>query len=495
MKFALHRGDSMTHYINGKWLSGKGKNFSSINPATNEILWEGQAATEEEVHDAVTAAETASKNWALLSFQERLNYLENFCKVLEKASNSFATVIAREIGKPLWEAKQEITSMLNKLKISVEAYQQRSGETIQYGNNRHTLIQHRPHGVLAVLGPFNLPGHLPNGHIMPALLAGNTLIFKPSEFAPLVAEKMVQYWEEAGLPPGVFNLVQGNKITGLTLAKANIKGLLFTGSYAAGQSLHQQFAGFPEKLLVLEMGGNNPLVAFDVHNSLAAAYLILQSTFLTSGQRCTAARRLLIPANVDGDEIISQLITLLKKVPVGIYTNDPEPFMGPVIHSASAEKILQQQQALIKQGAQPLLEATHLTLHTGLMTPGLIDVTPLLNRSDEEIFGPLLQVIRCPDFMSAIQESNQTRYGLTAGLISDNPKLFKQFYAHIRAGIINWNTPLTGSPSDAPFGGIGHSGNQRPSAFYAADYCAYPVTSVQTPTLTIPTSFLPGMPS
>jgi succinylglutamic semialdehyde dehydrogenase len=348
--------------------------------------------------------------------------------------------------------------------------------------------------VVAVFGPYNFPGHLPNGHIVPALLAGNTVIFKPSELTPRVAELTVQCWIEAGLPAGVLNLVQGARETGVALAgHPDIDGLFFTGSSRTGNLLHSQFAGHPEKILALEMGGNNPLVVDEVKDVDAAVYTIIQSAFISAGQRCTCARRLLVPLGAWGDALLERLVAVAASLRVGAFDEEPAPFMGSVISLAAAEHLREAQQQLIANGAVPLLELTQPLDGAALLTPGILDVSAVAERPDEEFFGPLLQVIRYDGFDAAIAEANATRYGLAAGLLSDSRERFERFWLESRAGIVNWNKQLTGAASSAPFGGVGASGNHRPSAYYAADYCAYPVASLESEVLSLPTTLTPGV--
>jgi succinylglutamic semialdehyde dehydrogenase len=349
--------------------------------------------------------------------------------------------------------------------------------------------------VVAVFGPYNFPGHLPNGHIVPALIAGNTVVFKPSELTPAVAAKMIGLWASIGLPKGVLNLVQGEVETGKALAShPQLDGLFFTGSSTTGKRLHEQFAGHPGKILALEMGGNNPLIVADVKDIDATVHDIVQSAFISAGQRCTCARRLFVPNTPHGDAIVERLIEVTKNIHVGHYDAQPQPFMGSMISQRAATQMLAVQAELISQGAKPLLEMLHLDLSSGLISPGILDVTPMLNKlADDEHFGPLLKVIRYDDFGTAIAEANNTRFGLSAGLLSDDADQYETFYRLIRAGIVNWNRPITGASGAAPFGGIGESGNHRASAFYAADYCAYPVASVELEEGLLPETFSPGL--
>ena len=483
-----------TLYIAGTWQDGQGEAFESLNPVTQQVLWTGRGADAGQVEAAVKAAREAFPAWARRSFEERLSVLEAFAASLKSHADELARCIGAETGKPLWESATEVTSMINKVAISVQSYRERTGEKSGPLGDATAVLRHKPHGVVAVFGPYNFPGHLPNGHIVPALLAGNSVVFKPSELTPAVAELTVKCWIEAGLPAGVLNLLQGARETGIALAAhAGIDGLFFTGSSRTGNALHQQFAGRPDKILALEMGGNNPLVVDQVADLDAAVYTIIQSAFISAGQRCTCARRLLVPQGAWGDSLLTRLVEVSQSIEVGAFDQQPAPFMGSVISLGAARALMEAQEVLLANGAVSLLEMTQPDANAALLTPGLIDVTEVSERSDEELFGPLLQVIRYADFDAAIAEANNTAFGLAAGLLSDSEARYQQFWLESRAGIVNWNKQLTGAASSAPFGGVGASGNHRASAYYAADYCAYPVASLETPTLTLPAALTPGV--
>ncbi len=483
-----------THYIAGAWQAGQGEAFDSLNPVTQESVWSGQGASAEQVEAAVAAARAAFPAWARLSLDARIAVLERFAATLKTRADELARCIGEETGKPLWESATEVTTMVNKVAISIQSYRERTGEKSGPLADATAVLRHKPHGVVAVFGPYNFPGHLPNGHIVPALLAGNAVVFKPSELTPKVAELTVQCWIEAGLPAGVLNLVQGARETGIALAaSAGIDGLFFTGSSRTGNLLHQQFAGRPDKILALEMGGNNPLVVDELADVDAAVYTIIQSAFISAGQRCTCARRLLVPQGAWGDALLARLVAVAASIQVGAFDAQPAPFMGSVISLDAARHLLKAQEHLIAQGANVLLAMSQPLETAALLTPGIIDVTAVAERPDEEFFGPLLQVIRYADFDAAIAEANATQYGLAAGLLSDSRELYQRFFIESRAGIVNWNKQLTGAASSAPFGGIGASGNHRASAYYAADYCAYPVASLESETLALPATLTPGV--
>ncbi|MBX8537063.1 succinylglutamate-semialdehyde dehydrogenase [Pseudomonas cichorii] len=483
-----------TLYIAGAWQDGQGDAFDSLNPVTQQVLWSGQGASASQVETAVQAARQAFAGWASCSLEDRLSVLEAFAASLKTHADELSHCIGEETGKPLWESATEVTSMVNKIAISVQSYRERTGEKSGPLGDATAVLRHKPHGVVAVFGPYNFPGHLPNGHIVPALLAGNTVLFKPSELTPKVAELTVKCWIEAGLPAGVLNLLQGGRETGIALAaNPGIDGVFFTGSSRTGNALHQQFAGRPDKILALEMGGNNPLVVDELRDVDAAVYTVIQSAFISAGQRCTCARRLLVPQGAWGDAFLARLVAVTAALEVGAFDRQPAPFMGSVISLQAAAALLAAQRDLLSKGANALLEMTQPHEQAALLTPGIIDVSAVSERPDEELFGPLLQVIRYAGFEAAIEEANDTQYGLAAGLLSDSEARYKQFWLQSRAGIVNWNKQLTGAASSAPFGGVGASGNHRASAYYAADYCAYPVASLEATALTLPATLTPGI--
>jgi len=484
----------MTHFIKGQWHAGKGHDVVSSNPANGDIIWRGQTATAAQVNAAVDAAREAQFAWFMLGFDARLTMVEAYRSQLEANKAELAETIAQETGKPQWETATEVAAMIGKIGLSASAYNKRTGTQANDTPAGRAVLRHKPHGVVAVFGPYNFPGHLPNGHIVPALLAGNTVVFKPSELTPKVAELMVSLWEKAGLPAGVLNLVQGEVETGKALAShPQLDGLFFTGSSRTGHLLHQQYAGHPGKILALEMGGNNPLIIKGVADIKAAVHEILQSAYISSGQRCTCARRLYVEQGEQGDALVAKLVDAVKQIKVGPWNAQPQPFMGSMISEAAAKGMLAAQANLLSLGGVPLVELTHLQAGTGLVSPGLIDVTAVSELPDEEYFGPLLQLVRYRDFDEAITLANQTRYGLSAGILADSREDYEYFFARIRAGIVNWNKQITGASGAAPFGGVGASGNHRASAFYAADYCAYPVASVEADAVSLPATLSPGL--
>lgn len=481
------------HYINGRWVSGNGNTFTSINPANNTIIWQGNHGKHDDVVSACDAAHAALPNWAALSFAARAQHILNFSKVIEARHLELAQLISTENGKPLWESATEVSAVIGKAALSIKAHEERLSEKKTISSDTTSCLRFKPHGVVAVLGPFNFPAHLSNGHIIPALLAGNTVVYKPSELTPAVAEFIMQCWHDSHLPAGVISCIQGDASTAKLLLDSDIQGVYFTGSYNTGVQINKRFCDRPEVILALEMGGNNPLIIDDISNVQAAVYHTLLSSYLTAGQRCTCARRLMIPNTPKGDEFLLAFLEASSRLRVGLWTDNPEPFMGPVITHAHALTHLSAQDALQKAGGVSLLTMALLRENTGLLSPGVIDMTAVVNVPDEEIFAPFVQVFRYQDFEEALMLANQTRYGLSAGLFSDNPDRYQIFYQTVKAGLINWNKPTTGAASSLPFGGVGRSGNHRPSAYFAADYCAYPIASQEQAVLVMPDKLLPGI--
>jgi succinylglutamic semialdehyde dehydrogenase len=477
-------------FINGEWREGSGGRLVSTDPASGETVWAGATATPGEVAEAAAAARAAFTAWSEADREFRIEKVKAYQEALKARAPAFAEAMSRETGKPLWETKAELGSMTGKVDISIRAYAERTGERESPTAFGRAVLRHRPHGVAAVLGPYNFPGHLPNGHIVPALLAGDTVVFKPSEETPLCGQLMVEAFEAAGLPKGVINLVQGGREVGAALVDQPIDALLFTGSAAAGDHFRRKFADTPHVIVALELGGNNPLVVWDAGDPDAVATLVVQSAFVTTGQRCSCARRLIVPEGRDGDAIINAVVALAQRLTIGPWDGEVEPYMGPLISAQAAAKARAQVRGLIELGAEPLLRFGGIEgLSDAFVRPGVYDVTRI-EAPDEEIFAPVLQVKRVRDFDAAIQAGNATRYGLSAGLISQDEPLWRRFVARIRAGVVNWNRPTTGAAGDMPFGGLGASGDHRPSAYYAADYCAYPVASFEAPR---PTSILGEM--
>ncbi len=449
----------------------------SYEPASGAELWRSKHG---DVDELVDRARRAWPAWASEPLSRRIELVRRFAIQVEKDQEAFAELIARETGKPIWEARTEVAAVIGKVDISIRAYSERTGQRkLDSALQGSAALRHKPHGVMAVLGPYNFPAHLPNGHIIPALIAGNAIVFKPSEKTPAVGQKLVSYFAKAGIPEDLVQCLIGGPDEGKALvAHRGVDGVLFTGSAQVGIAINRKLATDPGKIVALEMGGNNPIVLWDTPKMEDAAALIIQSAFTTAGQRCTAGRRLIVKSSMY-DEAVSAVKTLANRIIVDEPFAEPQPFMGCVIDNNTADQLTESFLYLLSNGGKAISHMRRPVDDRPFLSPAIIDVTGMKERPDVELFGPLLQVIKVDDFDEAIAEANNTRFGLSASLIGGEPQQYNRFWANIRAGIVNWNRPTNGASSAAPFGGIGFSGNHRPAAYYAADYCAYPVTSTE----------------
>lgn len=467
--------------------------FQVRSPATGRVVWSGPEATADEVYEAVAAARDALPDWRAAAPDDRVAVLRRFADLAADRRSELASIISDETGKPRWESTAEAELLPAKIGLAIDAWRERYAPTEVALAGATGRRWHRPVGVMAVLGPFNFPMHLPHGHLAPALLAGNTAVFKPSERTPGSGAALAALWREAGLPDGVLSVVQGGRAVGQALVDADVDGVLFTGSETTGRAIHRALAGRSEVMLALELGGNNPLIVHRADDLDAAAYLTVVSAFATAGQRCTCARRLVLPESPEADALCERVVAMSRSLRVGGPDDDPPPFMGPVISAAAGRAVLETQRRWIDGGAVPLLEGRAIDDNGAMLSPGVLDVTDLRDRGDEEVFGPLLQVVRVADFDAALAEANRTRFGLAAALLSDDPVCYARFAATVRAGVLNWNRPTTGASGRLPFGGLGASGNHRPSGYHAADYCVDAGAAVESPALAMPATAMPGI--
>ncbi len=476
-------------FIDGRWRQGTGPELTSVNPADGATVWTANQAASNDVADALASARSAQPAWEHTPLRERETVLRHFAELVKENQEEFAVLISSETGKPLWEAATEVAAVVGKVALSIEAYADR---TPSVDLSETTRLAHRPLGVMGVLGPFNFPAHLPNGQIVPALLAGNAVVYKPSELTPAVAQFHVDLLQRAGVPAGILNLVIGGRDVGAAVVDGAVDGIAFTGSVSTGRALHRALADRPNVLLALEMGGNNPLVASSWDDIEAAVNTIVRSAFLTAGQRCTCARRLYIPSSAAGDELLEALVKTTMRLRVGAFHDDPPPFLGPVVSAAAAASIRASITDLVAAGATVLTGPGAPIPGTGFVRPTILDADGV-EVPDEEIFGPVLTVQRFQHLHEVFGRAAATEFGLAAGLLSTSAEEFQQFQHIVRAGVINWNTPTTGASGRLPFGGVAASGNHRPAGWTAADFCSYPVAMVTYTSVTDSDSPLPGL--
>lgn len=447
----------------------------SCEPATGSELWRGPVS---DINDAVKRSRRAWPAWAAQPLSTRMELVRRFANEVRKDADKLADTIARETGKPIWEANSEVEAVINKVEVSIRSFAERTAQRKLDNAMQGTMaVRHKPHGVMAVLGPFNFPAHLPNSHIIPALIAGNSIIFKPSEKTPATGELLAKCFNRAGISAAVMQFVAGGPAEGQELvAHDGVDGVLFTGSANTGISINRKLATRPDKVVALEMGGNNAIVVWETPKIRDAAAIIVQSAFTSAGQRCTAARRLIVKASMY-DQITAEIKQLADRIIFGAPFEDPAPFMGPVIDNDVADGLTESFVYLLSNGGKAIKHLARPDDNLPFLSPAIIDTTAMKDRPDVELFGPILQVIKVNDFDQAIAEVNNTRFGLVSSLIGGTPQEYNRYWANVRAGMVNWNRPTISPSHSAPVGGIGLSGNHRPYGYYAADYCAYPVAS------------------
>ena len=447
----------------------------SHEPATGAEMWRGPVG---DVAGAVAAARGAWAGWAAQPLAVRSETLRRFANVVRQRGEQLTDLIAREVGKPVWEARGEVEAAIGRVDAAIRAHAERSAQRrVDAPLGARLAVRHKPHGVVAVVTAYPSPLLLPTARIVPALLAGNAVVLKPSEHAPATALALIDCLHTAGVPRDCAVAVPGGPAEGQALAEhPDVDAVLFTGSSRVGLSLTRSLAASSTKLLACDMGGNNPILVWDTPDLHSAAVLVVQSAFAQGGQHCAAARRLIVEERL-ADRLLAAIEALTARLIVGRPHDEPAPFMGPVIDNDTADGLTESFLALMMRGGRAIRHLQRLDNDRPLIAPALIDMTNVAERPDVELFGPILQVVRVADFDEGVREANATRFGLAAALVSQTPALYDRFWAASRSGIVNWNRPTTGAAPSAPVGGLGWSGNHRPGGFYDADHCAYPVTS------------------
>lgn len=449
--------------------------LQSFEPATGALLWEGPASC---VADEIAMVEQACAAWASLPLGTRIEAVRRFVNNVRGHEEHLSDLIARETGRPLWDAKAEVQMLVAQADYAVSALSERASQRrLEGAMGARQALRHRPHGILGIIGSCAVPARIAGQQLVSALLAGNGVVFKPSEKTPMTGQALVDLLHGAGVPEGVVRCAIGDAAAGQALvADSRIDGIIFTGTTQAGLAISRALASHPEKMLALNMGGNNPLIAWEGGEIASAAALIVQSAFTSTGQNCLAARRLIVP-----DTLAEALIGEVRQLTERLILDEPhaevQPFMGPLIDMDAADALTDSFLYLMSHGGRPILHMKRPFPDLPFVTPGIVDVTDMAKRPDTELFGPLLQVVRVHSFEEAINVANETRYGLSAGMIGGSPEQYDLFWANSRAGIINWNRPTTTISMSGPIGGTGLSGNHRPGGAYAADLCAYPVVS------------------
>ncbi len=482
--------EPLGNYIDGSFVEVRDKigELVSQSPADQTDVLGVFPYSYRAAEDATQAAQRAFQEWKNTSLDYRVNLLKKYQEILRKKESFLAEAIAREVGKPLWEAKQEVATMINKVDVTLNEGMRNITDYEIPGvmDNTRGACRFRPYGVFVVLGPFNFPGHLPNGHIVPALVTGNTVVFKPSEKSCAVGQIIAEAFHEAGFPKGVFNLIQGEKEVGRRLVVSErVNGVLFTGSYEVGLKIKQDTIHQYWKLLVLEMGGKNAALVLEDANLDCAVYETLISSFLTAGQRCSATSRILVHRSIF-DSFVKSFHERAKAFSIGHPLEDP--FMGPLIDRNAVEKYLKFLGIATREGCDVIMRGKVLEFpFKGFyVTPSICLVRQQQLSSirksvyqQTEIFGPNVAIYVFDQIEEAVNIANATQYGLVFSVFTASEEQYKAVAQNLQAGLINWNRGTIGASSKLPFGGLKRSGNHFPTAISATSYCTYPVASLE----------------
>jgi succinylglutamic semialdehyde dehydrogenase len=496
----LDKVTALGDYIGGHFVKPSKVNgeIVDVSPAdlSDEVMRVGFSY--DHIERACAEAKKAYLPWARLTMDERRAYLLRLKDVFEAHVDMMARTIARDTGKPLWESLTEAKALGQKIDITLNhslklVAEERIPNALP---GVEGVIRHRSRGVMAVVGPFNFPAHLPNGHIIPALIAGNTVVYKPSEQTPAVGQLYAELIHKANLPKGVFNLVYGDGEGGRRLVNnEHVDGVLFTGSYEVGLKIKQETMTHYWKLLALEMGGKNTTVVWEDADMEKAVYETLIGAYMTAGQRCACTSRVIVHPKL-ADEFTEKFYQKAKKLSIGYWADDP--FMGPLINQGAVEKYVRFQEIANRENCESVMRGKALELDRKghYVTPSIhlvkkFDPQSVYQKS--EIFGPNVAIHTESDFSRAMEIVNSSGYGLVMSLFSKNVELYREAQLLARVGILNFNRTTNGASSRLPFGGMGKSGNDRPSAHFAIQYCTVPVASLEDPTAYDPTKDLPGM--
>ncbi len=447
-----------------------------------------------QIENAVASAREASQTWKKTDSATRGNYLSKLKTALEARHEALVQVISRETGKPLWESETEFESMLGKVKFALDDANRAPKEialSVSDGDIAG-VTRYRPLGVLAVITPFNFPGSVALGHIVPAITSGNTVVLKPSEKTPFVGQVIAECFEEAGFPPGVFNLVQGEREVGRRLcAHPDVAGVLFSGSFEVGTRIKQETLQQHWKLLVLQLGGKNSAIVWEDADLEYAIQETLVGAFITAGQRCTATSRIIVHKNLL-DQFLSRFHQRAKTFTIGHPLN--QPFMGPMIDQGAVDRYMKFIGIATREKCEVIMRGKSIEVE-GVKGSGANYVTPSICMVSEnsveaalksvyqqtEIFGPNAAILTTDNLDHALALANATQYGLVSSVFTRSRSVFEKCVSELETGLINWNRSTVGGSSKLPFGGLKKSGNHYATALFSAMYCMIPVTSIEIP--------------
>ena len=473
------------HYLNGRFTppetNGKARVSQSPGDFADKIM-EWREEDTAPVDRACATGKKASLSYGKTPLEERKKRLLKLKRIFQKKSRELAEVIARETGKPLWEARGEARSLAEKVDVtlrdSLKLIQEQ--KVPRAAGNTPGRVRYRPRGLMAVIGPFNFPMHLPNGQILAGLLSGNAVIFKPSEKTPACGQRLAECFDLAGFPKGVFQMIQGGRAVSAKLcAHPLTDGVLFTGSFAVGEKIQSATAKDFGKILALEMGGKNSALIWDCKDISRAVSETLKGCFLTSGQRCSSTDRIILNKKISGD-FKRIFVAEAEKLSVGLWKDNP--FMGPLIDEKAVKRFFRLQGSVKKEGGKYLLKGRKPDGLSGhYVTPGIYQLkfNPKSVFQTEETFTPQVVIYETNSLEKALRIINHSGYGLVLSLFSEDKKIQEEVFHGAKVGLLNINRSSCGASARLPFGGMGRSGNDRPGGVSMISSCVTPVSILE----------------
>jgi aldehyde dehydrogenase (NAD+) len=457
--------DTYRNFIKGEWVeSSSPKSVENINPAnTEDRLGLVRLSTREEARSAVEAAAEAFRDWRATPAPARGRIVARAARLLEEDKENLATLLTREEGKTVSESRGELQRAINVTEFCAGESRRMNGETIPSelpSNFAYTIKQ--PHGVVAIVTPWNFPVAIPIWKLAPALVAGNTVVFKPATNTPATAARLVEIFAEAGLPKGVLNLIlgSGSEAGDEIVSHRAVRAISFTGSNSVGVSLYEQAARRGVRVQC-EMGGKNPVVVLEDADLGLAVESTAQGAFGSTGQRCTATSRAVVVDAV-ADEFVARIVERANSLRLGDGMN-PETEVGPLVDASQFKTVLSYMDIGREDGAELVTgggPADGANLRKGyFVKPTVFDrVTPEMRIAREEVFGPFLSVLRVKDFEEALQVANDSEYGLSSSIFTNDAARVFRFVEEIETGMTHINSPTTGGEAHVPFGGIKSTG-------------------------------------
>jgi aldehyde dehydrogenase (NAD+) len=458
------------NYINGKWVKGRSK-FQTVNPANGEVLAEVAQAELSDVDASVSAATEAFKTWRLVPAPLRGELLFKIGDILKQKKEELSRLLTQDMGKIISEARGDVQEAIDMAYFMGGEGRRLLGYTAPVEMpNKFGMAVRDPAGVVGLITPWNFPIAVPSWKIFPALVAGNTVIWKPSPETPAISAAFVKVFEEAGLPPGVFNLLLAPsvEVSKALVEHPGVRVLSFTGSTSTGRAIGESAARLNKKVS-LEMGGKNAIIVMDDADIELVTDATLWAAFGTSGQRCTAASRLIVQKGI-ANRVKEALVERTKELRLGDGL-DPKVDVGPVINKTAVERIHHYVQLGQKEGARPLIGASvaDVSGRGFFYAPTLFDgVRPGSTLEAEEIFGPVLSIIEVDSLQEAIEVNNRSKYGLSTSIFTQDVNRAFTAMRDIFTGLVYINHGTTGAEIQFPFGGVRGTGNGHREAGQAA---------------------------